>query len=122
MIQLPHTGLWVPTPTIAVTAVHENGDEHADAVRVASVHYDHTLLGYAVTAFVPTGPRAALVMEDFLDRAEVAEQGDTPPTPTTRPPDGCWPSARSRRRRPELNSGRGSGGSRFSLNRSRPPE
>lgn len=29
MIQLPHTGLWVPTPTIAVTAVHEN----ADAVR-----------------------------------------------------------------------------------------
>lgn len=58
-------------------------------------------------------------MEDFLDRAEVAEQGDTSPTRVLDHLVGEHEWGGTVR---ALNSGLGSGGSRSSPNQSRPPE
>lgn len=84
-VQLPHTGMWVPTARITVTAVHESDDQDTGTVRVAIVHYDQTLLGYAVTAqddptrFVPEGPSSAAVMDSFLNLAHFTDVAQPPP-------------------------------------------
>lgn len=71
MITLPHTGMVVPPTNVHVTSSHETGDD-CDGVRVATVHEERKLLGYAVTAygretrFVPASKRGAYVMGSFL--------------------------------------------------------
>lgn len=83
--KLPHTGMWVPTSHLGVTALHESDDQDTGTIRVATLHYDQTFLGYAVTAqqiptrFVPAGPGEAEVTASFLGLAYFADL--TEPTP-----------------------------------------